>query len=120
MKNKYEITVADIKKCKFDKHKLELNKSKLWRNDIISAWCQTGVTDGGFYSGEDSYWLGLYDNGKVDINFSSYEGMCGYVFNEFGKSEDIENKYDLQIQEMALNNITKLIDIGVLILNKGK
>lgn len=71
MKNKYEITVADIKKCKFDKHKLELNKSKLWRNDIISAWCQTGVTDGGFYSGEDSYWLGLYDNGKVDINFSS-------------------------------------------------
>lgn len=120
MKNKYGITVADIKKCKFDKQKLELNKSKLWRNDVVNAWCQSGETGGGFYSGEDSYWLGLYDNGKVDIHFSSYEGMCGYVFNEFGRAEDIDNKYDLQIQEMALKNITELIDLGVLILNKRK
>ena len=52
------------------------------------------------------------------IDFTTYDGMCGYNFNKFFQEKDIDNEMDLRIQEMALETINKLIDLGILGLQK--
>jgi hypothetical protein len=41
--------------------------------------------------------------------------MCGYVFEEFYNPAEIQNKYDLAIQEKFLETINQLLDMGILV-----
>ena len=60
------------------------------------------------------YWLGVYDiDGEVEFNLYSYGGMCKYHPSEFLKSDEIENKDDLEIQVKFLKRINQLIDDGI-------
>ena len=83
--NKYNIKPEDIRKLKvLDWDKL---KKYTWYNDAMKKtgewYCHfEGSNGGGFYGDdEDEFWIGFdKKNGKVDYNFTSREGMCGYTF----------------------------------------
>lgn len=121
VKNKYNLTYSGVKKLKVGNREL-VNSHLFWRNEIIKAWCITGYTgNNSFYRGENEYWIGIYDEdapffaGQFRFELTSYGGMCGYTFNKFFDKEDIECGDDLLIQEMFLNKINQLIDLGILI-----
>lgn len=113
IENKYNLTVSQIKKLKIaDRTKIQ--SPLFWRNDVISAWCILK------HVADNEFWLGVYDEdapvykGKLRIDFTTYDGMCGYKFNQFFQEKDIESEADLKIQEMALDTINMLIDEGIL------
>ena len=116
--NKYQLVPAGIKHLKIlDWEKL---KSCTWINVAKKngSWychlegCQTPNAK---YCDEDEFWIGFreYDN-KIDCHFSSYGGMCNYMFEKFYDVKAIENIYDLWVQINTVNWLTKLIDEGVL------
>lgn len=126
IKNKHNLTISKIKKMKIgDRSKIK--EPLFWRNNIIQAWCISGSTarnskedECGIYN---EYWLGIYDKDakayadKFRIYFSTYGGMCGYIFNKFFEQKDIECEVDLLVQEIFLEKINYLIDEGVLIIS---
>lgn len=122
VKNKYNLTIADIKKLQIG-DKTKIKEPLFWRNNVVSAWCIV-ETVGRFEDAE--YWIGVYDDdahaykGKFKFNFSTYNGMCGYEFKKFFNPAEIENKYDLEIQEKFLAKINYLIDEGILLLPEKK
>lgn len=63
---------------------------------------------------DDEFYLGFWENGEVESHFYSYGGMCGYEFSEFYKISDIENKYDMDIQIMAIRLLNELVDEGII------
>ena len=70
-----------------------------------------GSDGGGFYGDEDEFWIGFNKkNGKVDYHFTSGEGMCGYTFDEFYKTDEIENKWDMNVQVNAMKYLNILLD----------
>ena len=75
---------------------------------------------GGFYGDDmDEFWIGFnMKNGEVDYWFSSYEGMCGYTFNEFYKADEIENKWDMNVQVNAMRYLNMLLDEGIVELSR--
>ena len=118
--NKYGFTPKNLKKLKvLDWDRL---KKKCWRNKAMNDskgdwYCH--LEGDGFHSGlfgddEDEFWIGFRTDGKVDYHFSSREGMCHYRFEEFYKVEEIENKYDMQIQVNAIKWLNMMIDEGIL------
>ena len=116
VKNKYSLTIDDIEKLKVGN--LDLVKPPLfWWNNVISAWCISGCT----IKSENTYWIGIYpivgwqQKVKFKFYFTCYADQCMYEFTEFYNPEEIENKYDLMIQEMFLEKINELIDKGILI-----
>lgn len=115
VENKYNLKFNDIKRA------IVLNQDKLtehpfWRNDLIKAWCLSG--GGGLYDGDfiDEYLISFYDKdaagylGKIEVNCTSYEGMCGYDFKHFFDPNEIECEADLELQENLLRRINWLID----------
>lgn len=109
--NKYNIKPKDIKKLKvLDWNKL---KENTWFNQAMNkpCWCHLeGAGKDCFGESEDDFWIGFFEDGKIDFHFSAYGGMCGYKFNEFYKAEEIENEFDMEIQVKAINYLNKLLD----------
>ena len=117
--NKYNLTPKDIKTLKIlDWDKL---KKYTWRNKAMDRtgtwWCHLeGCNIGGKYDDMDEFWIGFNEkDNKIDCNFSCWEGMGKYLFDEFYK--ETENKYDLQVQVNAIKYLNMLIDEGILGLN---
>lgn len=79
-----------------------------------------GSNGGGFYGDdEDEFWIGFNKkNGKVDYHFTSREGMCGYTFDEFYKSDSIENKWDMNVQINAMRYLNMLLDEEIIELDR--
>lgn len=119
--NKYNLTIESIKNLVItDWEKL---KEKTWHNEAMKKtgnwWCHLeGCNKGGQpYNDEDEFWIGFReDDDKVDCKFTSYEGMCGYTFEKFYSSKEIENEYDMQVQVNALRWLNSMIDDGILAL----
>lgn len=119
--NKYNLTVADIRKLKVDRSKLT-EENGFWRNNVINAWCISGTTakteEDDFLGTCDEYWLGVYDEDaeayadKIRVSFTSYGGMCGYTIKKFFALSDIENQHDLLVQEMFIKEVNRLIENG--------
>ena len=126
--NKYGLTPKTIKNLIPNKDKIQ--EKPFWRNNVISAWCLSDNTihhaENIVYSTYDEYWLGVYDEdansyaSKVRFYLYSYGGMCKYNPSEFLKSDEIENKDDLEIQVKFLKCINQLIDDGTFSLPKRK
>lgn len=116
--NKHNIKPEDIKKLKvLDWDKL---KKKTWYNeakkDTGEWYCHLeGSNSGGFYGDdEDEFWIGFNKkNGEVDYWFTSYGGMCGYTFDEFYKTDEIKNKWDMNVQVNAMRYLNMLLDEGI-------
>ena len=110
--NKYNIRPQDIHK--FTVLDWEKLKKYTWFNTAMNSpcWCHLeGSNGGGFYGDDaDEFWIGFYENGKVDYWFTSYEGMCGYEFDTFYDANHIHNKYDMAVQVNAMRYINKLLD----------
>jgi hypothetical protein len=116
--NKYNLTPENIKNLKIlDWKKL---KKKTWFNkamkDSGNWWCHLeGCNYGGKYDDEDEFWIGFNeDNNKIDCRWTSYGGMCHYIFNEFYNIRDIENKFDMNVQANSLRWLNKMIEEGIL------
>lgn len=109
--NKYGLLFSDLKYM-YLKDRTKVTKPRFWRNDIINAWCISAASGDDIFG--DEFWLGIYDkpyrNRLVRAYFTSYGGMCGYQFTKFYDPSEIENKYDLQIQEKALAILNALLD----------
>ena len=119
IENKYKLKPKDIQKATIIDYE-KLTQKPFWRNNAINAWC---LSDGIRPNPKDSYgtfdldyWIGFYDKdaksyaGKIRLSCSSYGGMCGYNFKEFFNEKEMENEYDLQLQEKLLDRINWLID----------
>ncbi len=122
IENKYNLTFSDIKKLKV-KNRSKIGEPLLKRNDIIDAWCVSETTaktkDDVNFGSYNDYFIAIDDDhnateNKVKVCCSSYGGMCGYEFNTFFDESEIENAYDLEIQEKLLAKVNELIDIGIL------
>jgi hypothetical protein len=123
VENKYNLSPKDIQKAIIlDKEKL--TKAPFWRNNVISAWCLSGEIKPNprdYYGIFNlSYWIGFYDEdaksyaGKIRLSCTSYGGMCGYNFKKFYNPLEIEDEFDLQLQEALLEKINWLIDDGII------
>lgn len=123
VKNKYNLTMATVKKLKVI-NKDAICEPRFWRNNVIGAWCLSGNTvkcqadeEFGTYS---SFWIGIYDEdakayaGKVRVSFDAYGGMCSYNFKNFYDFSEIEHLIDLEIQEKFLKEINYLLDKQIL------
>ena len=44
--------------------------------------------------------------------------MCGYTFDEFYKADEIENKWDMNVQVNAMRYLNMLLDEGIVELSK--
>lgn len=116
VENKYNLTIADVKELKVG-DRSQIKKPLFWRNNAINAWC---ITESVGKFQDDSYWIGIYDedapthSGKFRFYFTAYSDMCSYNFTEFFNIEEIENEFDLKIQELFLDKINYLIDLGIL------
>ena len=118
--NKYNIKPEDIKKLKvLDWDRL---KKHTWYNEGMreaGEWycCLKGSNGGGVFcdDDEDMFWIGFNKkNGEVDYWFTSYGGMCGYTFDEFYKADEIENKWDMNVQVNAMRYLNMLLDEGII------
>lgn len=115
--NKYNLTVKSIKKLKIlDWDRL---KKKTWHNKAMLTgnwWCHLeGCNLLGDYDDEDEFWIGFNeDNDKIDCQFSSNGGMFGYEFEKFYNFNDIENKYDMNVQANTIKWLNQMIDDGIL------
>ena len=117
--NKYNLTPKMIKKLKvLDWERL---KKHTWYNEAMKKtgkwWCHLeGCQIKGKYDDTDEFWIGFDEkNNRIDCNFSCWEGMGEYTFDEFYK--ETENRYDLQVQVNAIKYLNMLIDEGILALN---
>ena len=122
VKNKYNLKPKDIQKATILDFE-RLKRPPFWRNNVIGAWCLSDGTGKGLYGHIDSYWIGFYDNdaktyaGKIRLSCTSYEDMCGYDFKKFFDYREIENEFDLELQEKLLDRINWLIDENIVSLS---
>ena len=124
VENKYNLKPKDIQKA-IVLNKEALHDKPFWRNNVVKAWCLSGGSGEGFYGGYDyEYWIGFYDDdapaykGKIKLQCSSSEGMCTYTFKKFFDLDEIENKYELQLQQELLRVINWLIDSKIIYIEK--
>lgn len=119
VKNIYDLTIEKMYMLKV-KNRALVKEPLFWRNSAISAWCISAIAGDSEFGDENAYWIGIFDDnasedaGKFVFRLSTYGGMCGYQFNEFFREEDIENDWDLEIQEKFLNKVNQLIYMGIL------
>lgn len=123
VENKYNLMISDISKLRVvDRERIR--EPIFWRNNVIEAWC---ISDSVKPNKKDvygtfdlGYWIGIYDDnaksykGEIRLKCSSYGGMCSYDFKEFFNPKEIEDEYDLILQERLLEKINWLIDEGIL------
>lgn len=119
--NKYNLTPKLIKKLIIaDWDRL---KTKTWQNQAMKKtgtwWCHLEGSNlpGKKYEEDDEFWIGFREeDGKIDCNFSCYEGMCRYKFDEFYNVDEIENRFDMQVQVNTIIWLNMMIDEGILAL----
>lgn len=118
--NKYNLTPKNIKTLKvLDWDKL---KKKTWFNEAMYlhnnkdiVWCHIEGCGKGYYGDYFSeFWIGFYEDGRVNCNFSCNEGMCSYNFEKFYNINEIEDKWDMEIQVKAIKWLNMMIDEGIL------
>ena len=119
IENKYNLKPKDIQKATIIDYE-KLTQPPFWRNNVINAWCLSECVRpnprDSYGTYDLGYWIGFYDKdaksyaGKIRLSCSSYGGMCGYNFKEFFNEKEMENEYDLQLQEKLLDRINWLID----------
>lgn len=116
--NKYNLLPKDIKNLRIlDWERL---MKKTWYNQAMNKtgewYCHLEGVGYGFY--EDSmsdFWIGFNKkNDKIDYHFSCNEGMCNYKIKKFYDVNEIEDKYDMEIQVKAIKWINQMIDDGIL------
>lgn len=120
VENKYNLKPKDIQKAvilDYDR----LHKPPFWRNEVVQAWCLSDGTGKGYFGDwMNSYWIGVYDKdaksyaGKIRMYCSAMEDMCHYNFKTFYNPKEIENEWDLELQEKLLERINWLIDEGII------
>lgn len=134
VQNKYSLDIKAIKKLKIS-DRSQLSEFGFWKNNVISGWCYSEELGNEDSCSDNSFWLCIYDEeidtsniygtkknikqaikkaNTVDFRFSVYGGHCEYIFTSFYRARDIENEYDLLIQELFLKKINELIDAGIL------
>ena len=119
IKNKYKLTPKTLKTYTVG-DRTEVCEPLFWRNNVINAWCISKEIGG------DEFWIGIYDEdlssykGQFRFDFYSYGGMCKYEFKKFFNLSEIENEYDLRIQEAFIEKINLLIDKGVIVKPEGE
>ena len=118
--NKYNLKPKDIQKATILNYD-RLHEHPFWRNDVVQAWCLSDGSGRGLYGDWiDSYWIGFYDknakshSGEIILQCSSYEDICNYNFDTFFDDNDIDNEFDLELQEKLLDRINWLIDEGII------
>ncbi|MBQ7764992.1 hypothetical protein IJ384_06485 [bacterium] len=117
VENRYSLTIKDIKALKVGNREL-VGPPLFWWNNVISAWCILGVAGP---CRENEFWIGIYTEdapkykGKFRFSITCFGGMCSYNFNKFFQPNDIEDEYDLIIQEKFLDKINELLDKGILV-----
>lgn len=119
--NKYNLTISKIKKLVIvDWDKL---KTLTWNNVAMkrtgSWWCHLEGCQLGNeqLNDECEFWIGFREeDNKIDCNFSSYGGMCHYIFTKFYNLAEIQNKFHLHVQVNAIKWLNKMIDENVLAL----
>ncbi len=112
--NKYRLTPKSIKRLRVKDW--ERLKEKTWHNAAIgNCWCHVcGCNHPGEpYDGFNEFWIGFYENGKIDYNFMAWGGMAVYRFDEFYDIGQIENQKDMRVQANALRYLNALIDEGI-------
>ena len=116
--NKYNITPDSIKKFKvldwpcLKKHcgRNEAIPNGTWYCRLVG--CQD--VEEKHHNDFDEFWIGFREeDGKVDYSFTSYDGMCGYSFDKFYDSQDIENKWDMNVQVNTIRFLNMLLDEGI-------
>lgn len=120
--NKYNLTPEKIRELKV--LDWEALKKKTWYNEAMKStgtwWChiddcsEPGANLKG-YCDEDEFWIGFREeNNTVDYHFSAFGGMCRYIFEKFYSVDEIENKYDMNVQVNAIRWLNKMLDAGIL------
>lgn len=89
--------------------KNRITKSPFWRNDVVDAWCLSKCIGTDVYA-DNEIWIGFYDNGKIKVSVSAYDGMCDYKFNKFYDEATIENDIDWNTHVELLKMYNWLID----------
>lgn len=124
VENKYNLKPKDIEKAKILNYE-RLHEPPFWRNNVVNAWCLSGGIGCGYYGDcINEYWIGFYDSdakayaGKIRLKCYCMEGMCSYNFKSFFNLKEIENKWDLEIQEKLLSRINWLIDEKIIEIEK--
>ena len=116
--NKYNLTPEDLNHLEL-LDKRQVKDPLFWRNNVINAWCISYENDD---IAGDEFWLGIYDkpfrNRLIHVHFSAYGGMCNYNFTKFYDPHQIDNIYDLDVQEHALKILNDLIDRGIIAVHK--
>lgn len=113
--NRYALTPENIKDLQVVR--MDLLKGRFWFNTALNPprWCRlVGCGTNGHYDDYDEFWIGVAEDGSIDCYFSSDWGMTSWKFSEFYKQEEIENKFDLQMQANTLDLLNDLIDRGIL------
>lgn len=113
-KNKYNLKFSDLTKLKvLDKKEF---KKHSWRNKQIKAWCITrdivANPKDAYGTYDDGFFFGVYDDGHIEANCTSYGGMCWYKFEDF--YTDTENVVDKRLHSEILRIINNLIDLDIL------
>lgn len=113
-KNKYNLKFSDLAKLKvLDKKEF---KKHSWRNKQIKAWCITrdivANPKDAYGTYDDGFFFGVYDDGHIEANCTSYGGMCGYTFENF--YTDTDNIIDTRLHSEILRVINNLIDLDIL------
>lgn len=113
--NKYQFTPENIKTIKV------LNwpelKKHTWFNQAMNSpcWCHLeGCNIGGKYDESDEFWIGFYEDGRVDCHFTCFDGMCRYNFKEFYSVKSIDNKFDMGVQVNTIKYLNMLVDKGII------
>ena len=101
--NKYNLKPKDILNIEIIQKDF-IHQKPFWRNDVIKAWCLS------FNVGDTSFWLGIYDDNKVNYHISCCDDMCNYNITEFFKDSEIETMADLECQIMIVKILNHLID----------
>lgn len=71
--------------------------------------------EGQHYDDFDEFWIGFREeDDTIEFSFSANDGMCNYNIINFYDEKEIENEYDLRVQENAIKWLNTLIDEGIL------
>lgn len=118
--NKYNLTIDSIKQLKV--LDWEALKKCTYANEAMTdgTWFCKLILCGGpgvrqCDNDEDDFWIGFREeDNKVDCHFTSFGGMCGYIFDKFYDLNEIENKFDFYVQINTIKWLNEMIDKGVL------
>lgn len=119
--NKYGLFPKDIKRLRvLDWGKL---KEVTWYNTNMlsgSCWCYICGCNSSSEKYDDfsEFWVGFYEDGRVDYHFSTLGGMCEYAINGFYNIDDIKDRMDIQVQANALRYLNKILDERIVSLDE--